>query len=127
MRSGSLAETSHRGGYNVPEKQGDSNGLVPGNSIWHRLTLIGAVVASIATGALSINGTTDRYRASDAEKDFKPINIEISNLKERIKDLKYQVEKIEDDHPPQSLVGQIRDIENRLKEIELDRARRNGP
>lgn len=89
--------------------------------VWARFIVILALLSGLGSGTLSIVGTADRYHGAEAEKDFALRDAEIKHLQEQYRELRQQVQRIDESHPPQELLEDIKDHERRLRTLERNK------
>ena len=82
-----------------------------------------ALLSGAGSGVVGLTkDTSDRYKGADAAKDFQSRDIRINYAIEEIRDLKRQVQKIDDTHPPPDLIARITQLEREVHELQLSYA-----
>ena len=77
-----------------------------------------ALLSGLGSGVLTITQTEDRYYAEDANRDFELRDERILNIRREADQLRHWVQRIDDTHPPPSLIKRLDDHEERIRELE---------
>ena len=77
-----------------------------------------------SSGLYTATSTQDRYTATDAGKDFAVRDSRLTDLVRRVDGIEARVQRIDDTHPPPELIKEIHDLGERLRELELEIARK---
>jgi len=85
-------------------------GIIPENLLWPLVYL--------ALGAGGVSGLSIATDERERPQEHETIQVELDYLKEGIRDLREQVRRFDDSHPPPALIQQIEDHEVRLRALE---------
>ena len=90
--------------------------------VFARWIIVLALGSGIGNAGLTFTADTkDRYYATDATKDFQLVHQRIGQLEREIERIGKQVQHIDDSHPPQGLIEDIRELKQRTRALELDK------